>query len=221
METVKKQADTIDDVEAEVGKARKQERSYEEAIDQLQHDLDALEQDNIKLKALANNPERQGLGFPLSLSMIFARILTAGLDICSACCSTYGDCDVTGGRERRDFLPTGAGWRSAPIPIRTPTSHILVVLFRSRRTAGPFGSCEWKIHILKAKTFYTKCRLFRNYELHLHQYRGRRHHRWNRPDSPIRMRKMKMSSVPRGVSETKVETASDVAFARDGDEGPV
>lgn len=60
METVKKQADTINDLETELGKARKQERSYEEAIDQLQHDLDALEQDNIKLKALANNPERQG-----------------------------------------------------------------------------------------------------------------------------------------------------------------
>ena len=61
METVKKQADTINDLETELGKARKQERSYEEAIDQLQHDLDTLEQDNIKLKALVNNPERQGL----------------------------------------------------------------------------------------------------------------------------------------------------------------
>lgn len=61
MEAVKKQADTINDLESELGKARKQEKSYEEAIDQLQHDLDALEQDNIKLKALANNPERQGL----------------------------------------------------------------------------------------------------------------------------------------------------------------
>ena len=61
METVKKQADTINDLEVELGKARKQERSYEEAIDQLQHDLDTLEQDNMKLKALANNPERQGL----------------------------------------------------------------------------------------------------------------------------------------------------------------
>jgi len=62
METVKKQADTINDLETELSKARKQERSYEEAIDQLQHDLDTLEQDNMKLKALANNPERQGLG---------------------------------------------------------------------------------------------------------------------------------------------------------------
>ena len=66
METVKKQADTINDLEAELSKARKQERSYEEAIDQLQHDLDALEQDNIKFKALANNPERQGMEISLS-----------------------------------------------------------------------------------------------------------------------------------------------------------
>ena len=59
METVKKQADTITDLENELAKARKQERAYEEAMEQLQADLDALEQDNAKLKALANNPERQ------------------------------------------------------------------------------------------------------------------------------------------------------------------
>ena len=67
MEAVKKQADTINDLETELGKARKQERSYEEAIDQLQHDLDTLEQDNMKLKALANNPERQGSSSPFQL----------------------------------------------------------------------------------------------------------------------------------------------------------
>ncbi|RPD64767.1 dynactin [Lentinus tigrinus ALCF2SS1-6] len=59
METVKKQADTITDLENELAKARKQERAYEEAMEQLQADLDALEQDNAKLKTLANNPERQ------------------------------------------------------------------------------------------------------------------------------------------------------------------
>ncbi|KAI0370083.1 dynactin [Pilatotrama ljubarskyi] len=59
METVKKQADAITDLENELSKARKQERAYEEAMEQLQADLDALEQDNVKLKALANNPERQ------------------------------------------------------------------------------------------------------------------------------------------------------------------
>ncbi len=59
MEMVKKQADTITDLENELAKARKQERAYEEAMEQLQADFDALEQDNSKLKAIANNPERQ------------------------------------------------------------------------------------------------------------------------------------------------------------------
>ena len=62
-ETVKNKADTINDLEAEMSKARTQERSYKEAIDQLQHDLDALEQDYMKLKVLANDPERQDLNF--------------------------------------------------------------------------------------------------------------------------------------------------------------
>lgn len=60
METVKKQADTIDDLAGELSKARKQERAYEEAMEQLQADLDALEQDNAKLKATSTGPERQG-----------------------------------------------------------------------------------------------------------------------------------------------------------------
>jgi len=59
MEMVKKQADAITDLEAEVSKARKQERAYEEAMEQLQADLDALEQDNARLKTMAPNPERQ------------------------------------------------------------------------------------------------------------------------------------------------------------------
>ena len=48
------------DLGTELSEVRKQERLYEEAINQLQHDLDALEQDNMKLKALANNLEQQG-----------------------------------------------------------------------------------------------------------------------------------------------------------------
>ncbi|KAM5539842.1 hypothetical protein V8D89_006345 [Ganoderma adspersum] len=59
METVKKQADAITDLENELAKARKQERAYEEAMEQLQADLDGLEQDNAKLKTLENNPEWQ------------------------------------------------------------------------------------------------------------------------------------------------------------------
>lgn len=60
METVKKQADTIADLEAELQKARKQEKAYEDAMEQLQADLDAFEQDNAKLKQAASNTEKQG-----------------------------------------------------------------------------------------------------------------------------------------------------------------
>ena len=59
MGTLKKQADAITDLENELAKARKRERAYEQAMEQLQADGDALEQDNTKLKTPANNPERQ------------------------------------------------------------------------------------------------------------------------------------------------------------------
>ncbi|KAA1478090.1 hypothetical protein DENSPDRAFT_787589 [Dentipellis sp. KUC8613] len=62
METVKKQADAITDLESELSKARKQERAYEEAMEQLQTDLDALEQENTKLKAATVDPERKPTG---------------------------------------------------------------------------------------------------------------------------------------------------------------
>ncbi|KAI6031243.1 dynein associated protein-domain-containing protein [Pisolithus microcarpus] len=61
MEAVKKQADAIVELEIELSKARKQERAYEEAMEQLQADLDTLEQDNAKLKAMAA-PEKQVTG---------------------------------------------------------------------------------------------------------------------------------------------------------------
>lgn len=60
MEAAKKQADAILDLEAELSKARRQERAYEEAMEQLQADLDTLEQDNAKLKTLTAGQERQG-----------------------------------------------------------------------------------------------------------------------------------------------------------------
>ena len=56
MVMARKQADNINDLEAEMSNVRKQERSYEEAINQLQHDLDALEQDNMKPKAWRTIP---------------------------------------------------------------------------------------------------------------------------------------------------------------------
>lgn len=61
MEAIKKQADTISDLEIELSKARKEKRAYEEAMEQLQADLDTLEQDNAKLKTLAAGSERQGI----------------------------------------------------------------------------------------------------------------------------------------------------------------
>jgi TolA-binding protein len=60
MEAMKKQADTIVELENELIKGRKQERAYEEAMEQLQADLDTLEQDNAKSKSAAAGPERQG-----------------------------------------------------------------------------------------------------------------------------------------------------------------
>ncbi|OAX37534.1 hypothetical protein K503DRAFT_850414 [Rhizopogon vinicolor AM-OR11-026] len=62
MEAVKKQADTIADLEMKLSTARKQERAYEEAMEQLQADLDTLEQDNSKLKTSAAGSERQAAG---------------------------------------------------------------------------------------------------------------------------------------------------------------
>ena len=59
LEAVKKQADAIAELESELLKARKQERAYEEAMEQLQADLDTLEQDNAKLKTLTAGQERQ------------------------------------------------------------------------------------------------------------------------------------------------------------------
>ncbi|KAH9486203.1 Dynactin, 150 kDa isoform [Psilocybe cubensis] len=62
LEAVKKQADTIVELENELAKARKQERAYEEAMEQLQADLDTLEQDNAKLKTMTAGQERQSVG---------------------------------------------------------------------------------------------------------------------------------------------------------------
>lgn len=60
MEGTKKQTEMIGDLETELQKARKQERAYEEAMEQLQTDLDTLEQENKKLKIAAATVERPG-----------------------------------------------------------------------------------------------------------------------------------------------------------------
>lgn len=59
LEGVKRQGDAIVELEADLAKARKQEKAYEDAMEQLQADLDALEQENVKLKQAAP-AEKQG-----------------------------------------------------------------------------------------------------------------------------------------------------------------
>ncbi|KAG6911272.1 hypothetical protein DXG01_002111 [Tephrocybe rancida] len=62
LEAAKKQGDAIVNLENEITKLKRQERSYEEAMEQFQADLDALEQDNAKLKASTAGQERPAPG---------------------------------------------------------------------------------------------------------------------------------------------------------------
>ncbi|CAL1693902.1 unnamed protein product [Somion occarium] len=59
MKELNKRADEIEGYKAELAKLHKQERAYEEAMEQFQADLDTLEQENAKLKAAAASHERQ------------------------------------------------------------------------------------------------------------------------------------------------------------------
>ncbi|KAF5376572.1 hypothetical protein D9757_008269 [Collybiopsis confluens] len=54
-EQAKKQSEIIQNLEGELGKARKQEKAYEEAMEQLQADLDMLEKENGKLKGIVSS----------------------------------------------------------------------------------------------------------------------------------------------------------------------
>ena len=60
MEAVKRQADTITDLESELLKARQQEREYEEAIEHFHTEVESLEQENNRLKGLINAQEKPG-----------------------------------------------------------------------------------------------------------------------------------------------------------------
>ncbi|CAE6479244.1 unnamed protein product [Rhizoctonia solani] len=62
METVKKQADAIVDLEGDLAKAKKQEKAYEEALEQLQSDLDELGQENARLKLATAGMEKNAAG---------------------------------------------------------------------------------------------------------------------------------------------------------------
>jgi dynactin 1 len=52
------------ELEAELGKSKRQERAYEEAIEALQADLDSMEQENIKIKQSAPSTDKSG-AYPL------------------------------------------------------------------------------------------------------------------------------------------------------------
>jgi dynactin 1 len=60
LEAARKTGEALAELEAQLEKARRQERTYEEAMEQLQSDLDTMEKENAKLKQAAAHPERTG-----------------------------------------------------------------------------------------------------------------------------------------------------------------
>jgi dynactin 1 len=60
LEATRKQADQILELENDVAKARKQEKVYEDAIEQMQGELEALEAENAKLRKGQTGVDRQG-----------------------------------------------------------------------------------------------------------------------------------------------------------------
>jgi len=61
MEAHRKQAETVADMEEQLKNEKKQVKMYEEAMETLQAEMEALHQDNAKLKQSLANPERQGM----------------------------------------------------------------------------------------------------------------------------------------------------------------
>jgi dynactin 1 len=59
LEATRKQADLIVELENDVVKAKKQEKVYEDAIEQLQAEQDALEAENVRLRK-GQGGDRQG-----------------------------------------------------------------------------------------------------------------------------------------------------------------
>jgi len=70
MEATKKQAEAMLELEGELVKSKKQERAYEEAIEALQGDLDAMEQDNVKLKQNQASGDRDGTSSSLAALVV-------------------------------------------------------------------------------------------------------------------------------------------------------
>ena len=70
LEAGRKQADQIIELENDVAKAKKQEKVYEDAIEQLQKDLDQLEAENAQLGKRQAGDTRQATGsFPETMHM--------------------------------------------------------------------------------------------------------------------------------------------------------
>lgn len=112
MEAAKKQADTIIDLENELSKVRKQERAYEEAMEQLQTDLDTLEQDNAKLK-LSAGQDRQGTLFRNLGGFGQLRLPD------SSCSSTSGTRSPNARWQFGDFVSFGPGKIPSPLPVNS------------------------------------------------------------------------------------------------------
>lgn len=60
LEGVKKQAEAMVQLEAELARSRRQERTYEEANEVLQRDLDNMERELDKVKQATTAAEKQG-----------------------------------------------------------------------------------------------------------------------------------------------------------------
>ncbi|GAA5884799.1 hypothetical protein JCM3774_006769 [Rhodotorula dairenensis] len=71
LEGVKKQAEAMAQLEADLAKSRRQERTYEEANEVLQRDLDNMEQELDKLKQTGTTAEKQGHAATASGSAAF------------------------------------------------------------------------------------------------------------------------------------------------------
>ncbi|KAJ6604970.1 dynein associated protein-domain-containing protein [Mycena sp. CBHHK59/15] len=62
METVKRQADSIAEKDVTIADGKRRQRELEEALEQVQGDLDVSEQERLKLKTLVGNEQRQASG---------------------------------------------------------------------------------------------------------------------------------------------------------------
>lgn len=79
LEGVKKQAEAMARLEAELAKSRRQERTYEEANEVLQRDLDNMERELDKVKQATTAAEKQGQSTPPPCSLLFSAMTDSTL----------------------------------------------------------------------------------------------------------------------------------------------